>query len=166
MPTLAESAVAAATTSTDFMRQAYELNGEPLRLLERGQRWFTRLLEHEYVPQPGARALVLGATPWLSAAIRKTTAHTAIVDASAAMLAMCGDMLRSGQKARASCSADEQDPTPGLEFFQADWLTLPASVKGLGVVAGDNSFTFLGMPTSGTRCSTSWQVVWRAARFW
>jgi hypothetical protein len=130
---------ASASSRTDsrgeFMRRAYELNGEPLRLLDAGQRWFTRVLAHEYSPHPNAGALVLGATPWLTGIISETVARTIIVDTSAAMLALCETATRPAAGG-----------TNQASFVRGNWLALPESVHGLDLVAGDNSFNFLPYP--------------------
>jgi hypothetical protein len=151
MPPLGESGVATRVTLSttpptgsassqtdsrgDFMRFAYELNGEPLRLLEGGQRWFRRVLAHEYSPQPNASALVLGATPWLTTIVCDTVAETAVVDTSAAMLAMCESWVRP-----------QMFGCTHATFIRGDWLSLPDAVRGLDLVAGDNSFSFLPYP--------------------
>jgi hypothetical protein len=135
-----ESSTSSASSPTEsrgeFMRRAYELNGEPLRLLEGGQRWFRHVLAHEYSPQANASALVLGATPWLTRIIWRTVAQTTIVDASSAMLAMCESSMRPP----ASRATNE------ATFVRGNWLELPESLRGLDLVAGDNSFSFLRYP--------------------
>src|SRR5688572_7966920 len=115
MPYLAESATrgAAHRPGIDFMRHAYVLNGEPLRLLEGGQRWFTQLLSQECCNAERDTALVLGATPWLAALIHRTVARTTVADASPAMLSLCAEAVRVGTK-----------PTrrAGIRFLHGNWL--------------------------------------------
>ena len=135
MPYLAELAISAGISwpAIDFMRRGYELNGEPLRLRDRGQRWFARVLAHEHRAQSHHDALVLGATPWLTGALSERVEHTTVIDVGAEMLAMCKRWVRS-------------NVTNEITFVQGDWLALPPSVRGLGLVAGDNSFSFLRYP--------------------
>lgn len=120
----------------EFMRCAYELIGEPLNLLGGGQRWFRQVLGYEYSPRPDARALVLGAIPWLTRSMCEIVAHTTVVDTSAAMLAMC----------QSSVGPLALPPSNVAAFVRGNWLSLPESLRGLDLVAGDNSFSFLSYP--------------------
>jgi len=139
MPYLAEAAISAAQSwpAIDFMRRAYESNGEPLRLLESGQRWFARVLSHERDGTQSDTALVLGATPWLAGLIRGTAALTTVADTSTAMLNLCAESVR--MSANGACRGR-------IDFLHRNWLALPPNVQGLDVVAGDNAFSFLQYP--------------------
>lgn len=138
MPYPTESATGAALRpGIDFMRHAYELNGEPLRLLEGGQRWFTQLLSHECCNAECDTALVLGATPWLAALIHRTVAWTTVADVSPAMLSLCADTVRVGTKPH--CRT-------GIRFLHGNWLALPDDLRNLDIVASDNGFNFLQYP--------------------
>ena len=139
MPYLAERAVSAAreTRSTDFMRRAYELNGEPLRLLDGGQQWFGRVVSHEYCGTPRDTALVLGATPWLAGLMYRTVERTTAVDVSRAMLRLCAESIRSSRTG--NCPRH-------IALLQGNWLALPPNVRNLDIVAGDNAFSFLRYP--------------------
>jgi hypothetical protein len=120
----------------DFMRRAYELNGEPLRLLDGGQRWFERVLSSESDTQRRSSALALGATPWLAQLLSRTFLRTTVVDASPAMLNLCAG----------SVGAHKPRPAAPVEFLRCNWLALPPAVGGLDVIAGDNAFSFLRFP--------------------
>lgn len=150
MPYLAEAAISAGRTwpATDFMRRAYELNGEPLRLLQAGQQWFGRILSNEYCAQPHSNALVLGATPWLTRALYETAERTRVVDTSVPMLAMCESWVRHAEavEPKQPDATDDGSSPNEVAFVHGDWLALPPSGRNLDLVAGDNSFSFLRYP--------------------
>lgn len=136
---LTESVTGSMSSPTEWrgeFRYAYELIGEPLNLLAGGQRWFRKVLGCEYSPRPDARALVLGAIPWLTRSMCEMVAHTTVVDTSAAMLAMCQSWVRPLALPASNAAA----------FVRANWLSLPESLQGLDLVVSDNSFSFLSYP--------------------
>jgi SAM-dependent methyltransferase len=137
MPRLPERAIATApqAPAIDFMRRAYELNGEPLRLLDQGQRWFEGVMSNDTEMRRRSSALALGATPWLVELLSRKCLRTTVVDASAAMLELC---------------TSTRSTTGRVDTIQCNWLDMPASSTDFDVVVGDNAFSFL-------RCPDQWE---------
>ncbi len=120
----------------DFMSRDYSRIGEPLNLLEPGQRWFREQYRAFATPGGGA-ALVLGATPWLGQLCGEDHRVTFHVDRS-------GEMLGILRRSLAALGATR--PGAAYELLQRDWLDLPSLPGPLDVVCGDNSLDFLPFP--------------------
>lgn len=120
--------------NVNFMSHTYNVIGEPLNLLENGQKWFTthynKLIKKNNKKKE--TALILGATPWLGKLCLNNHKRVYFTDMSKKMLRKSMNII------------DKQ--TEAVQFIQSDWLTLPRLDSPLDTVCADNSFAFLHFP--------------------
>jgi hypothetical protein len=121
-----------AAASTDFMSDGYGQIGLPLNLDRRGRQWFADICAPA-VQDNDAPGLVLGAVSWMGQLLRRTRQRVCLADASTVMLDIARHTL--GDPADAA-----------IELANTDWLSLPRQDEPLGIVLGDNSFSFLPFP--------------------
>lgn len=129
------------TEKIDFMSPDYAMIGEPLNLLEDGQRWFRRMY-YAFNGKTKAVALILGATPWLGLLCKENHRTVIFSDMSSAMLNKASEAFE-----RAGFSKNSNE----VHCIQSDWLRLPHLAQRLDTVCADNSFAFLIFPTDWER---------------
>jgi hypothetical protein len=127
-----QSVMEDAASATDFMAVGYEHIDEPLKLGVKGQRWFTREDATESDTSP---ALVLGAVGWLAQYAAGRRSSVTIADCSQRMLSIARDSLTDDARRK-------------VQTLVGQWSEIGFASETLGLVLGDNSFSYLPFPQS------------------
>jgi hypothetical protein len=123
----------------EYVAVGYKLQREPLRLHGVHRDWFTSIYSF-HCNDNSLPGLVLGAVAWM-ANLLATHRNVFVVDSSPHMLALLQSELKTRQRS--------------IQLTNAAWDALPKFDEQLGVILGDNSFTFLEFPSGWRRiCAT------------